>query len=528
MLRSALLAGTIILGSSGALGQSATSRQPSAAQKPFVPVSSNDAVVHKGLFTLDVTVTDAAGKPVSDLAPWDFTLLDNGQPARIRTFSGSLAPSEPAPKLILVLDTVNLTPLQVRQTESAISHFLLRNNGHLEYPCLLYRLTQEGLSSSLRPSKDGSLLLKELQGTRSLWTVWKAYLGSRALGMSPNRFSLRALGAIAIDQRDAPGHKVVLWFGPGWSVNGGENGFDEATELSTRLREARITLNDLDVWLNTQSLFDDREYLKAPRSQKDMQPAKMALQVMAARTGGLVLESSSDLDRDIERCAEEVRNYYTLTFNPPHTSTVDEYHSLRIQVDRPALTARAPTGYYNEPVYFDAPRPGVEKVTVAQLEDLVHSNKDLTQRLENLELTERLSTPRLQALLRKIHNEKARQALTTDADLSIAFAPPPDEIGNRPPPSVGEQRAILLRTFDYLRNTIPQLPDFYASKNTGHYEEPAQRDDETWKMQHQNQTLRLAAEEHATVLYRHGHEVVEKEKSRGKRKLRRRGARARS
>lgn len=263
-VHTAFLAGTIILGTCGADGQNPPLQGPSAPQKPEVPLRAADAIVHKGLFTIDVVVTNETGSPVSDLAPWDFTLLDNGQPAKIRTFSNSLAPSEPAPELIFVVDTVNLSPQQLRQTESAIAGFFLRNNGHLEYPCLLYRLTREGLFSSLRPSKDGFLLLSELEGTRSLWTVWRAVLGSRESDLTSNRFSLRALGAIAIDRRDVPGHKVVLWIGAGWSVNGGEIGFDEATEFSTRLREARITLDNLDAWLNPVSLFNYRDYLKAP------------------------------------------------------------------------------------------------------------------------------------------------------------------------------------------------------------------------------------------------------------------------
>ncbi len=66
----------------------------------------------------------------------------------------------------------------------------------------------------------------------------------------PNELSIRALGSIAIAQRDVPGHKVVVWIGQGWPVNGGDVGFDEATELSTRLREARITLDSINVWPN--------------------------------------------------------------------------------------------------------------------------------------------------------------------------------------------------------------------------------------------------------------------------------------
>jgi VWFA-related protein len=523
--RTSFIAGMIILWTCGAGGQTPPLRDHPVAQKPLAPLSATDPVVREGLFSIDVVVTDAAGNPVSDLAPWDFTLLDNGQPAKIRTLHNSLAASEPAPELIFVLDTVNLSPQQLTQTESAIVRFLRRKNGHLEFPCFLYRLTRDGLFSSLRPAMDGTLLVDELEQKRSQWTVWKVdrreinALGSWEGRSQPNPLSLRALGSIAISQRDIPGHKVVVWIGPGWPLNGGDVGFDEATELSTRLREARITLNNVDVWLDPDPSFNFHDYLDAPRTQKDMQPAKMALQVIATHTGGLVLDSSGDLDRDIERCVDEERSFYTLTFNPPHTYTMDEYHDLRVQLDRPAMTVRAPTGYYNEPVYFDNSRPEIEKVTVAQLEELVHAQTDRLRKLGNLELTERLTTPRLDALLSVIHSERERQALTADADLSLALAPPPDDIVDRPPPPLGEQRAILLRTFDYLQNAIPKLPDFYALRNTVRFEEPPERDDESWKMPHQDQTLHFATGEHATVSYRNGHEVVEKKKKLGKRRV---------
>ena len=470
----------------------------------------------KGLFTIDVVVTDAAGNPVSDLAPRDFTLLDNGQPARTRTLRNSLA----APELIFVLDTVNLSPQQLTRTESAIVHFLRRNNGRLESPCFLYRLTRDGLFSSSMPTRDGNLLAEEVEQHKSPRTVWRNErdpLGPSGGTSQPNPLSLRALGSIAIDQREIRGRKVAVWISPGWPVNRGDIGFDEATELSTRLREARITLDNVNVWPNPDQPFNYHDYLEAPRSQKDMQPAKMAMQVITTHTGGLVLDSSGDLDRDIERCVEEERSFYTLTFNPPHTYRMDEFHDLHVQVARPALTVRAPTGYYNEPVYFDNPPPGIEKVTVAQLEELVHSQTDLLRKLANLELTERVSTPRLDALLSVIHGERERQALTAVADLSFALAPPADEIVNRPPPPVEEQRAILGRTFDYLRNAIPKLPDFYAFRDTVRFEEPLERENESWKMPHQDQTLHFATSEHATVLYRNGHEVVEKKKKLSKR-----------
>jgi VWFA-related protein len=247
-------------------------RDSSVAQKSLAPLSATDPVAREGLFTIDVDVTDAAGKSVSGLTPSDFTLLDKGQPAEIRTFHGSRAAIEPAPELIFVLDGINLSSQQLTQTESAVVHFLRRNSGHQETTCFLYRLTRDGLFSSSKPTRDGNLLAKEVEQHKSPRTVWRSVRNDgpnllRAWASSssqPNRLSLRALGSIAIDQREIAGRKIVVWISPGWLVNGGDIGFDEATELSTRLREARITVDAVNVWPNPDQSFNYHDYLEAP------------------------------------------------------------------------------------------------------------------------------------------------------------------------------------------------------------------------------------------------------------------------
>jgi VWFA-related protein len=524
-LRKASLASLLVLSFSTLPAQITSPSQEPAAHKPRAPLVNLSSAVPDGLFRIDAEVMDAAGNPVTDLGAGEFTLLDNGQPTRIHTLNNSTrTTSEPAPTLIFVLDAVNLSSKQLNQAESAIAHLLLQNNGRLDQPCFLYRLTRDGLYSSVKPTRDGNLLARELGQNKSPRIVWRAdqrsdpnSLGSWDAGQSRNPRSVRTLGSIAIDQRDVAGRKVVVWIGPGWPVaQGGDNGFEEATGISTRMREARITLDEVTVWQNPDPKFFYLDYLEAPLSQKDMQPAKMALPVIATHTGGLVLESSGDLDRDIALCAADARSYYTLTFNPPRTDRTDEYHEIHVSVARPGVTARVPTGYYNEPVYFDNPRHGIEKVTVAKLEQLVHSEPDLAHRLANLELTQRLSTPRLDSLLAVVHGERERQALTAAADLSLALPPPEDELVNQQAPEVAEQRAIIQRTFDYLRNSIPKLPDFFALRNTVRYEEPPMRNDESWKVPHSDQSLRFGASEHATVLYRNGDEVTEKKQKIGK------------
>jgi VWFA-related protein len=230
--RIAFIAGMIVLGNCGAGGQTAPLRDPSVAQKTLTPLSSTDPVVRDGLFTIDVVVTDAAGKPVSDFAPQDFTLLDNGQPAKIRTMRNSLAAAserapDAAPKLIFVLDAVNLSPQQLTQTESAIVRFLRRNHGRLETTCFVYRVTRDGLFSSSQRTRDGDTLAKEVEQHKSPRTVWRSgrntdqgLLGTWVGRSQRNPLSLSALGSIAIDQREIAGRKIVVWIGPGWPVLG--------------------------------------------------------------------------------------------------------------------------------------------------------------------------------------------------------------------------------------------------------------------------------------------------------------------
>jgi hypothetical protein len=77
--RAAFIAGMIVLGTCGAVGQTPPLRDPASAQKTLTPLSASNPVVRDGLFSIDAVVVDPAGKLVSDLAPWEFTLLDNGR-----------------------------------------------------------------------------------------------------------------------------------------------------------------------------------------------------------------------------------------------------------------------------------------------------------------------------------------------------------------------------------------------------------------------------------------------------------------
>jgi hypothetical protein len=68
--------------------------------------------------------------------------------------------------------------------------------------------------------------------------------------------------------------------------------------------------------------------------------------VLAAQSGGQVLNSSNDIARSIAGCVVDATAFYTLTFDSPPADHPDEYHSLQVKIGKSGLTAHTRTGYY--------------------------------------------------------------------------------------------------------------------------------------------------------------------------------------
>ncbi len=338
-----------------------------------------------GLIHLDVTVTDNSGRPVTGLGVEDFTLLDNGQPQEIvsfQAFEGTTAKPDPPVEVILVIDSVNLSNRRVLEVEQVVGTFLLRNGGHLAQPVSVYRFSSAGLSVTPQPSTDGNLLAAEIARKSELRPVPFIQEGGSfdpirleysAASFSRNQLSLRALGALVLAERQAPGRKLLLWLGGGWPVGQPDTGlaeksFDWITEFSTRMREARIELFSLNAWTPKVKDFPYLQYLTEVKSAQEAYPGNLGLEVLALQSGGRVVDASDGLSGEIEKLIANANAFYTVTFDPPHTDIPDEYHKLNVQIGKPGHEAHARTGYYDQPVFYDQPYPAGERVTVEQLE----------------------------------------------------------------------------------------------------------------------------------------------------------------
>jgi VWFA-related protein len=116
------------------------------------------------------------------------------------------------------------------------------------------------------------------------------------------------------------------------------------------------------------------------------------------------------------------------------------------------------------------------QVTVAQLEQTVtagHSMPDdkLADALSALELTQRLSRSALSGLKAGIPGPKSQQELSILAAQSSFLDLPPVEVPSTPAPNVAQQRQIMGLVVNYVTQTMRQLPNFLATRETLSFED---------------------------------------------------------
>ncbi len=332
----------------------ACAQQPAATA---APAAQNG----EGRIELDVVVTDKSGKPISGLDIKDFTLQDNNQPGKILSFHAFDATNQEsgAPvEAFLLLDTLSVPTLQVSLTRMEMEKFLRQNGGHLAHPVSIFVLTQKGITDPHAPTTDGNALAAALDQVDI--AVHADDLPAGAAGdMQRLGISIQMLKGIASNGAKMPGRKLLIWAGPGWptpdsgsidiNAQGHQHFFDLIVELTNRLREARIDLFSISTGDSDLSTFFYQSYLKGIKQAAKANPPNLGLKVLATQSGGRALIPTNELVSQINSCLAEADAYYTLTFDPPHAEHADDYHDLKIQVDKPGLKVRTNTGYYNQP-----------------------------------------------------------------------------------------------------------------------------------------------------------------------------------
>jgi VWFA-related protein len=139
--------------------------------------------------------------------------------------------------------------------------------------------------------------------------------------------------------------------GPNIQVDakGQQQMFNSIVQLSDKLRQARITVYSVALGMPGNGTFFYQSYLKGVKTAEKAESADLSLKVLAIQSGGRALVPDNDLTSQIETCVRDATAFYWLSFDPPRADRANEYHDLKIEVDKPGLTAVTRTGYYAQP-----------------------------------------------------------------------------------------------------------------------------------------------------------------------------------
>jgi VWFA-related protein len=313
--------------------------------------------------TLDVVVTDKHGAQAAGLQQQDFVVLDNKQPQKILSFRAVDATASAADPvaIILLIDRVNTSFQSSANERQQTEKFLRQNGGQLAQPVSMVFFSDSGTQME-NATRDGNALLAALDKSDS---GLRSIRRSQGIYGASDRFqlSIRALNSIAVTEASKPGKKILIWISPGWPMLSGprmefsdkqrQELFNEIVTASTALWRAHITLYSIDP-LGTADAGGLRTnyyetFLKGVSSEKNTQPGNLALQVLAAQSGGRVFNSNNDITGQIATCIADASAYYVLSFDSPPADNPTGFHALEVKIGKPGLKARSRTVYYAQP-----------------------------------------------------------------------------------------------------------------------------------------------------------------------------------
>ena len=359
---------------------------------PQISTPQNHSVAHPGdRIYLDVVVSPVSGSPVAGLQQQDFTILDNNVSQTIASFE-AVDGRQATTEVVLVLDAVNIESREALIEHQEISKFLKADGGRLSYPTAVAILTDKGLQFQEDFSQDGNAISTAL----GHYTIPLRSMDRDAdRGATAQRFriSFQEFAELVAREHDRPGRKLILCVSPGWpplfglknlrDVSLREQVFGNIVELSTQLREGQITVYSIDPSAigdiaagltdpptNHLRPSNPKVYMVETSKPSDVRMEDLTLAVIAAQSGGLMLNPGNDLTAELQKCIADAGVYYEISFDPAIGDQPNEYHHLAIQVAKPGLIARTRQGYYSKPWSAEKLAAEPEKLGGAESDDL--------------------------------------------------------------------------------------------------------------------------------------------------------------
>jgi len=309
------------------------------------PQTSQTFIREVNLVDVLFTVLNRRNKLVPDLEQGDFKVFDEGKQQDIRYFSKQ---SDLPLRIGMLLDTSNSVRDRIKFEQDASVSFLfsvLRRNRDQAFV-----MTFDDEPQILQPfTSDTGALRDQIVGTRAGGgtAIYDAIYQACATQLNhPPR--------PAGDQPDVVRRVMIL-------ISDGEDNLSlhtrsEAIELAQRTSVVIYTISTSTQWVSLEETnpnkTSDRKY--------HLTDGDKILQDLAEETGGRAFfpYHVDDLDQSFQDIGDELRNQYSIAYQPANYVLDGRYHKIRVEVpDHKGYQVRARRGYFAKPTNRDTNAP---------------------------------------------------------------------------------------------------------------------------------------------------------------------------
>jgi VWFA-related protein len=312
---------------------------PPAAQQGQEQIQKSQTTIPVQVNLVDVlfTVLNRRNKLVPDLEKQDFKVLDDNVTQEIRYFSKQ---SDLPLRIGMLLDTSNSIRDRIKFEQDAANNFLfsvLRRNKDEAFVMTFDDEPQmvQAFTGDTGMLRDQILRTRAGGGTAVYDAIYEACY--KELSNPP-----RPPG----DQPDVVRRVMIL-------ISDGEDNLSthtraEAIEMAQRTSVVIYTISTSTQWVT----LDDPAKEKSGNRKYHLTEGDKILQDLAEETGGRSFYPYhvDDLDQSFQDIGEELRNQYSLAYNPSNHGIDSRYHKIKIETpDRKGFQVRARRGYYARP-----------------------------------------------------------------------------------------------------------------------------------------------------------------------------------
>lgn len=395
------------------------------AQTPQPTAPDTVIRINVNLVQVDAVVTDSSGKPITDLKPEDFEVLQDSKRQQITNFSyisthdPSTARAKPSPAakkgappvpparikpqdihrtVALVVDDLGLSFESIGRVRSSLKKFVDTEMQPGDLVAIIR--TGAGIGALQQFTADKRMLYAAINrvkfnamgrvGISSFAPLGSDEAeGAAAMAERNEIFSVGTLGAIRYvvnGLRELPGRKSVVLFSENlklFNADGmSQRVMDEVRHLTDAANRSSVVIYSIDprgLQVHSLTAADDtrgmnpRQIARVPmqRSAEEFR-SREGMALLAQDTGGLFFYNRNDVGGMLREVIADSEGYYLIGYHPD-ASTFDprtgqpKFHKVSVRVKRAGLHVRTRSGF------FGNSDRGVEPVAHTRQAEIAHA-----------------------------------------------------------------------------------------------------------------------------------------------------------